>query len=147
MFAVIFICGNLFLRIAGKIAKLITRKKFRAPRYTTFVIASHADVLRVSLDVNVSVGGYVLVCFCKDPDPRFRHAAFNRFILSHFLSQQSNLLQCVCILSDKPYFFPYSLFLIIFSIEGNSSTCISHRTVNTHSIRKPSNQSCVPYLI
>ena len=129
MFAVIFICGNLFLRIAGKIAKLITRKNFvlhgillsSQPR-------TRADVLRVSLGVNVSVGGYVLVCFCRDPDPRFRHAAFNRFILSHFLSQQSNLLQYVCILSDKPYFFPK----IIFSIKGNSSTCISHRTVKGH---------------
>jgi len=28
MFAVIFICGNLFLRIAGKIAKIRTRKNF-----------------------------------------------------------------------------------------------------------------------
>ena len=28
MFAVIFICGNLFLRIAGKVAKLRTRKNF-----------------------------------------------------------------------------------------------------------------------
>ena len=28
MFAVIFICGNLFLRIAGKTAKIGTRKKF-----------------------------------------------------------------------------------------------------------------------
>ena len=28
MFAVIFICGNLFLPIAGKIAKLRTRKNF-----------------------------------------------------------------------------------------------------------------------
>ena len=28
MFAVIFIFGNLFLRIAGKIAKIRTRKKF-----------------------------------------------------------------------------------------------------------------------
>ena len=28
MFAVIFICGKLFLRIAGKIAKIRTRKNF-----------------------------------------------------------------------------------------------------------------------
>ena len=28
MFAVIFICGNLFLRIAGKIAKIRARKNF-----------------------------------------------------------------------------------------------------------------------
>ena len=28
MFAVIFICGNVFLRIAGKIAKIRTRKNF-----------------------------------------------------------------------------------------------------------------------
>ena len=28
MFAVIFVCGNLFLRIAGKIAKIRTRKNF-----------------------------------------------------------------------------------------------------------------------
>ena len=28
MFAVIFICGNLFLRIAGKIARIRTRKNF-----------------------------------------------------------------------------------------------------------------------
>ena len=28
MFAVIFICGNLFLRVTGKIAKIRTRKNF-----------------------------------------------------------------------------------------------------------------------
>ena len=33
MFAVIFNWGNLLLRIAGKIAKIRTRKKFRATRY------------------------------------------------------------------------------------------------------------------
>ena len=34
MFEVIFICGNLFLRIAGKIAKIKTPQKFRATQYT-----------------------------------------------------------------------------------------------------------------
>ena len=28
MFAVIFICGNIFLRVAGKTAKIRTRKNF-----------------------------------------------------------------------------------------------------------------------
>ena len=36
MFAVVFICGNLFLRIAGKIAKIRTRKSF-VPRVTSYM--------------------------------------------------------------------------------------------------------------
>ena len=86
------VCGNFYLRELifadrWKNRKNYNPQKFRATRYTTFVIASHVDVLRGSSRVNVSVGGYVLVRFCRDPEPRFRHAAFNRFILSHFLSQ------------------------------------------------------------
>ena len=33
MFAVILICGNFFLRIAGKIAKIRTRQNFAEPLY------------------------------------------------------------------------------------------------------------------
>ena len=36
MFAVIFICENLFLRIAGKISKIRTAK-FRATRYLSYL--------------------------------------------------------------------------------------------------------------
>ena len=32
MFAVTFVCGNLYLQITGKIAKIRARKKFRATR-------------------------------------------------------------------------------------------------------------------
>ena len=87
------VCGNFYLRELifakkkiWKNRKNFNPQKFRATRYTTCVITSHADVLRGSSRVNVSVGGYVLVRFCRDSEPRFRHAAFNRFLLSHFLS-------------------------------------------------------------
>ena len=89
------VCGNLYLRELSfadrrknRRNSVLTRKKFLTTRYTTCVIASHADVLRGSSRVKVSVGGYVLFRFCRDSEPRFRHAAFNRtrFLLSHFLS-------------------------------------------------------------
>ena len=135
MFAVIFICGNLFLRIAGKIAKLITRKNFvlhgillsSQPPTQTFL--GFRQALTSAWEATFSF------VFARTLTHDFVMLPSTVSFFSHFLSQQSNLLQCVCILSDKPYFFPYSLFLIIFSIEGNSSTCISHRTVNAHSIR------------
>ena len=89
------VCGNLYLRELifadrWKNRKNFNLSKFLTTRYTICVIASQADVLRASSRVNVSVGGYscVLVCFCRDPEPRFRHAAFNRFILPHFLSKK-----------------------------------------------------------
>ena len=46
MFAIVFICGNLFLRIAGKIAKIRTRKNFvRHGKYMIHVFLEHTTVL------------------------------------------------------------------------------------------------------